>query len=441
MGGPMAQSTNLAGTGGAGIDVEGIISSSAADRSRSATRRSRLALGVSLLVTIVWAVFVTANGHWDRVGRHWASAVTMVFGSFVAGATPQGGGAVAFPVFTKILEVPAEVARSFSLAIQSIGMGAASLSILINRRAVELRALLFALPAAVVGFFIGYFALSDPGAPFAPSLLPGPYVKVGFTLIVAATAFVTYLGYRVQLIERLDALPPISSRLGVALVVCGLFGGIASALVGSGADVALYLGLVVLAGLSPRVGVATSVLLMTLISFLGLVVYGLLDNHLSIGLNSADLVTQLGGETVGASTSGKAVWGAGSGLESGRYDLFGLWLAAAPVVAWGAPLGSFVSSRVTDRRLVNAVVALAALEVITTIIFLDELRNDPALAAFGIVGLVVTLGGLAWVKANRRRLLGLPDIDLESPMTRSRLDVGPGFNTQLEERANDKGRR
>lgn len=436
MGGPMAPHSRIGD-----IDIEGIISSGAEDRSRSATKRSRLALGVSLLVTIIWLVFVTANGHWDRVGRHWASAVTMVFGSFVAGATPQGGGAVAFPVFTKILEVPAEVARSFSLAIQSIGMGAASLAILINRRAVELRALLFALPSAVVGFFVGYIFLSDAGEPFAPSLLPGPYVKVGFTLIVAATAFVTYLGYRVQLIERLDALPPISGRLGGALILCGLFGGIASALVGSGADVALYLGLVVLAGLSPRVGVATSVLLMTLISFLGLAVYGLLDRHLGIGLDSAELVNRLGSQSVGESPEGTATWGTGAGLESGRYDLFGLWLAAAPVVAWGAPLGSFVSSRVTDRRLVNAVVALAAVEVATTIIFLDDLRTDPALAAFGIIGLIVTLGGLAWIKVNRRRLLGLPEVDLGSPMTRSRLDVGPGFNEQLEQRPDDDGGR
>lgn len=419
---------------GGNLDIEAVIASSRDERQAIGKTRGRMALGVSALVTIVWAIYVTASGQWDRVGNQWASAVTMIFGSFVAGSTPQGGGAVAFPVFTKVLEIPAEVARSFSLSIQSIGMGAASLSILINRRTVELRALIIAFPASVVGFFIGYWLLSDYGAPFGPSVLPGPYVKVGFTLIVAAMAFVTYLGYRVQLIEKLDALPAMTPRLGMVLVACGLFGGVASALVGSGADVALYLGLVVLAGLSPRVGVATSVLLMTLVSFLGLLMFGVLDQHLGTGLDTAGMVNQLGDQTVGRGDSG-VQFGSGAALDAGRYDLFGLWLAAAPVVAWGAPLGSFVSSRVTDRRLVTAVVMLAAIEVISTIVFLDELRSDPWLVVFGVAGLIVMFALLSYVKANRKRILGLPEVDLDQSLTRDRLDVGPGLAEDL-----DRGR-
>lgn len=419
---------------GGNLDIEAVIASSRDERQAIGKTRGRMALGVSALVTIVWAIYVTASGQWDRVGNQWASAVTMIFGSFVAGSTPQGGGAVAFPVFTKVLEIPAEVARSFSLSIQSIGMGAASLSILINRRTVELRALIIAFPASVIGFFIGYWLLSDYGAPFGPSVLPGPYVKVGFTLIVAAMAFVTYLGYRVQLIEKLDALPAMTPRLGMVLVACGLFGGVASALVGSGADVALYLGLVVLAGLSPRVGVATSVLLMTLVSFLGLLMFGVLDQHLGTGLDTAGMVNQLGDQTVGRGDSG-VQFGSGAALDAGRYDLFGLWLAAAPVVAWGAPLGSFVSSRVTDRRLVTAVVMLAAIEVISTIVFLDELRSDPWLVVFGVAGLIVMFALLSYVKANRKRILGLPEVDLDQSLTRDRLDVGPGLAEDL-----DRGR-
>lgn len=420
--------------GASGLDIEAVIASSRDSRDATSQRRNRLALGVSALITIVWLVYVTASGLWGRVGDHWASAVTMIFGSFVAGSTPQGGGAVAFPVFTKLLEIPAEVARSFSLAIQSIGMGAASLAILINRRAVELRALVIAFPASVIGFFVGYWVLTQYDEPFGPSVLPGPYVKVGFTLIVAVMAFVTFLGYRIQLIEKLDALPKISPRLATALALCGLFGGVASALVGSGADVALYLGLVVLAGLSPRVGVATSVLLMTLISFLGLLMFGIGDQHLSIGLDASNMVNQLGDQTVSTGADG-VTFASGPALDSSRYDLFGLWLAAAPVVAWGAPLGSFVSSRVTDRRLVSAVVTLAMVEVISTIVFLDELRTDPWLVTFGIVGLIVMFGLMTYVKNNRRRILGMPDLDITRSITRSRLDVGDRLEEDLEGRS------
>lgn len=411
------------------LDVEAIIGASHADREQTGRRRARLGLAVSALVTIVWLVAVTAAGLWDRVAEHWASAVTMIFGSFVAGSTPQGGGAVAFPVFTKVLEIPAEVARSFSLAIQSVGMGAASASILLNRRPVEHRAIAVAFPAVVVGFVAAWLLVSDNAEPFSPAVLPGPYVKVAFTLMVAAMAFVTWLGWRVQLVEKLDKLPPLGPRLILALVACGLFGGLASGLVGSGADVALYLGLVVLAGMSPRVGVATSVLLMTLTSFLGLILFGFVEGHLFVSLAEADLstVTEVTGRPVRMSDAGTARFASGNGLPAGRFDLFGLWLAAVPVVAWGAPLGAFVSSRVTDRQLVTAVVVLALVEVISTIVFLDALRSDLALVAFGIVGLVVSFGGLWWLSQNRRRILGLPPLAVEATLTRSRLDVGSRF--------------
>ena len=117
-----------------------------------------------MAVTLSWAFYVTASGQWERVADNWASGVTMIFGSFVAGSTPQGGGAVAFPVFTKLLEIPSEVARTFSLSIQSIGMGAATLGILINRRSIDLRAVAIAAPASIAGFLLGYLLLVDQPA-------------------------------------------------------------------------------------------------------------------------------------------------------------------------------------------------------------------------------------------------------------------------------------
>ncbi|MCH9805485.1 TSUP family transporter, partial [bacterium] len=172
------------------FDVEAVIDASHGHRAASSRLRAQLGLGVSASVTVVWIVYVTASGQWGRVGDQWASAVTMIFGSFVAGSTPQGGGAVAFPVFTKILEIPSEVARTFSLTIQSVGMTAASIGILINRRSVDLKAIAIAAPSSIVGLFVGYLFLTESDQPFGPSVLPGPYVKVTFTVIVAAMAFV-----------------------------------------------------------------------------------------------------------------------------------------------------------------------------------------------------------------------------------------------------------
>ena len=48
-------------------------------------------------------------------------SVTMVFGALIAGATSEGGGAVAFPVMTLALGIKPTIARDFSIMIQSCG--------------------------------------------------------------------------------------------------------------------------------------------------------------------------------------------------------------------------------------------------------------------------------------------------------------------------------
>ncbi|MFK8025446.1 MAG: sulfite exporter TauE/SafE family protein [Ilumatobacter sp.] len=418
------------------LDIDAILGEASSERAANERRRALSAQGVSVIVTVGWLAYVTLAGHWERVVDNWVSALTMVFGSFVAGATPQGGGAVAFPVFTKGLEIPSEVARTFSLCIQMIGMGCASAAILIRRRRIEARVYRVAAPIAVVSFLVGYFLLSDRDLPFAPSVLPGAYVKVGFTLLTAAMAYVTFLGYRVHALQVRPRVTTFSTRYAITIAVCATLGGLASSQVGSGSDVLIYLGLVVLAGVSPSVGVPTSVLVMTTVSFVGFFVIGIFDGQLSVGLDALGEVAVLDGSSV-ASVDGAAVFGTGEPLEAQRFDLFGLWIAAVPVVAWGAPLGSWVTSKLSDRRLVVFVVALAAAEVLTTIIFLDELRSDGALVAFGVVGMIVLFGGLGWLQRNRVRILQLDPVAGDTTFTRSGLDFGPRYREQLGERDDD----
>lgn len=412
-------------------DLERLIGAGHTARTQQRQQRARVALGVSFAVLAVWLVYVTAAAQWGRVADQWASALTMVAGSFVAGSTPQGGGAVAFPVFTKVLSIDTSVARTFSLAIQTVGMTAASLSIIIQRRPVVWRAVAIGAPVAVTSFVLSAVLLGDRDLPFWPSRLPGTYVKVTFTLIVAAMAVIVWLGYRTQILERVESLPGAGPRVSFALIIAAILGGVASSLTGSGADVVLYLVVVVIIGLSPKVGVPTSVLVMTAVSIAGFVLYGLVDGQLAVTIVDGT-VTEVGGSAV-ASVDGSPVFGAGEPLPASRFDLFGLWLAAAPVVAFGAPLGAWVSSLVTDRQLVRFVVALALAETISTIVFLDGLLNEPdgSLIAYAIVGAVVLIVGLWLLQRHRRRLLGLPALDTDAPFTRGRLDVGARFRDDL----------
>lgn len=387
-------------------------------------RRSRRAIAVSIAVTIVWAAAVTAYGLWPRVLGNWPASITMVFGSIVAGSTPQGGGAVAFPVFTKLLEVPAEVARSFSLCIQTIGMSAAALSIIINRRAVEWRTVAITTSAAAVAFGLMILLASDPTSPFRPSLLAGAYVKVTFTIVLVAMAFVVYAGTRVSVREVHRVLPPLNQRMLVTLVIIGILGGATSALVGSGMDVFVYLALVVFFTIDPKVGVPTSVICMAMISVLGFLTLGIFDQQLVLGLNEAGEVVRLGDAPVTINEAGNLVFGTGPGAPPLQYDLFGLWIAAVPVVAWGAPFGSWLAAQMTTRRLVQFVTLLALAEVISTAIFLEELRTDPVLLAYALIGTAVTLG-LLWVIAkNRARIFMLPDVNLDASLNADRIDVG-----------------
>lgn len=399
--------------------IEEALAAGATARSASQRNRMRKSLAVSAGITTVWFVSVASLGLWSRVGEHWVAALTMVFGSFVAGATPQGGGAVAFPVFTKLLDVPAEVARSFSLCIQAVGMGTATLSIIINRRPVEWRAAATGGAVGSLAFIASLFAFGDRDAAFWPIDLPGPYIKVTFTLVVLAMGVVVVIGSRIPIRSVSAALPPLNHRLRIALVVSAVLGGVASAFVGSGADVMVYLFVVVLFGVRAEVGVPTSVVTMAMVSIVGFVVLGLFDGQLSVDLDAAGQVVAVGGTALAQPTPQR------------QADLFGMWLAAAPVVAWGAPFGAFVASRLTTAALVRLAIVLSIGEVVSTLLFLEPLRSDRGLQVFAVVGALASVSALTVVAARRRRLFGLPDLALSTQLTRSTTEVSSNYRQEF----------
>lgn len=64
------------------------------------------------------------------VRDNWGIAAAMAAGSYVAGSTPMGGGTVGFPVLVLIFDQSGAMGRDFAFAIQSIGMVSASVFIL-----------------------------------------------------------------------------------------------------------------------------------------------------------------------------------------------------------------------------------------------------------------------------------------------------------------------
>ena len=342
--------------------------------------RNALVVGLPAAFTVGWLIFVFAFGHFDRVADNGSAALTMAFGSFVAGSTPQGGGAVAFPVFTKLLAVPAPVARSFSLVIQATGMMMASASILLSGRKVDWKALGLGVTGGIIGLLVGLFVLGDPSTAFWDSRLDSAYVKVSFTLIIFAVALI--VRKCATQTAKYETVPDWGTRSVMVMLSFAFVGGIFSSLAGSGADVLLFVFIVLVAQVTPRVAIPTSIVSMAIVSTVGLAVLGLWHGQLDI-LLTADEVVAVGGEAFGPE-------------PASRFDLFGIWLAAAPIVVWGAPLGALVAAQVSERTVIWFVAAMAMLEVLTTAIFLDQLHTDIALAAFAIAGMV-----FAWWAVNR----------------------------------------
>ena len=156
--------------------------------------------------------------------------------------------------------------------------------------------------------------------------------------------------------------------------VAALVGGVLSAVAGTGANLTVFVVLVVVLGVDVRRALPTSVAVMATVSVVGLVVVGLIDGQLDVVV-VGDRVVAVGGDPVG--------------LPSARADVVAMWLAALPVVMWGAPLGAWVASRVDERALVGAVAALATVEVVSTCAVVGDLRGSASMLAATISGIVV----------------------------------------------------
>lgn len=231
----------------------------------------------------------------------WPAALTMVFGSFIAGASAEGGGAVAFPVFTLLLKIPPDAARNFSFAIQSFGMVSASMLIVGRRIPVELRAVFYPAIGGIVGLLAGTHLL-------VPHVNP-PLAKLLFVSIWLAFGIALWQANRRTSTPLAQRLPDVLQRKDIInLVIIGVIGGCVTSLFGNGIDLLTFCMLRLWYGVDEKVATPTSVLLMSILTVAGTVLHTTVYN------------------------------------DFGQTE-FAAWLAAAPVVLVFAPLGAFVISK------------------------------------------------------------------------------------------------
>ncbi|MCA9060717.1 MAG: sulfite exporter TauE/SafE family protein [Planctomycetaceae bacterium] len=276
----------------------------------------------------IWLTAVVIGDHWTTVSQHWPIALTMSFGSYVAGSTPMGGGTVGFPVLVLLFNQPGALGRNFGLAVQSIGMVSASVYILSARHRVDFGL----LRPALLGAFVG----TPLGAAFVAPFIPDLWVKLTFAVIWCSFGIM----HLVKLNELIAAVGENERwrrrdrSIGLAL---GIAGGVVSSITGVGIDMIIYAVLVLLYRADLKIAIPTSVLLMAFTSVIGI--------SSNVILSRFDPVVY-------------------------RVDpeVFANWLAAAPVVALGAPFGAVVVNLISRKPTLLIVSMLCILQFVWTIV-------------------------------------------------------------------------
>ncbi len=289
----------------------------------------------------VWAWLVFGQGRWADAKAHWPIALAMAMGSYVAGSTPMGGGTVGFPILVLLFGLPATLGRDFSFAVQSIGMTSASIFILSRRQPLAWAMLKGAMLGALVGTPLGIWFI----APWIPEL----WIKVVFAVVWASFG-VLHL-YRINEIAGHVGMTEFNERwdfrLGLTLGI--LSGSTVAAVTGVGIDMVLYAALVLLCRADLKIAIPTSVVIMAFTSILGIVVKNLT-----------------------------------TGLQPGVYEN---WLAAAPVVCLGAPLGAFMVGLIGRKPTLLFVAVLCVGQFVWTCY-----AERSAMGIGGLIGALAAVG-------------------------------------------------
>jgi uncharacterized membrane protein YfcA len=287
----------------------------------------------------IWVVLMFGFGFAPEVVRQWPMSLVMILGSLVAGSTPMGGGAVSFPFLVLWLGIPPDIARNFGLVIQALGMTSAMIFILCRRVPIQGRMLSWTVTGAAAGMFLGTFVIAP--------LVPPSFVKLTFACMWMSFAVLTIAKNRefcsitgVRPIER-----DVAMRTGLFV---GLIGGIIASIIGLGVEMALYTVLVLLYRCDLKIAVPTAVSAMAVTSVMGVIV------HLYLRDIPRDVVMK--------------------------------FLAAGPLVIFGAPIGTYIVSVIPRIRTLYVVSVLCVLQFVWT---LKSLKRTPAELTFVVIAMTL----------------------------------------------------
>lgn len=310
-----------------------------------------------VFVWSIWLVIMTTGSQWHLFLDHWFMSATMAVGSFIAGSTSEGGGAVAFPVMTLLFKIQPAIARDFSLMIQSVGMTAAAIAIWQNRIAIETRALIFAGLGGAVGIIFGLEVV-------APSIPP---VATKLFFVSLWLSFGTALLWLNRDLQRRSwqHILDFQKRDALTLTALGVLGGIVSGIAGSGLDILTFSLLVLVFRIDEKVATPTSVVLMASNSLVG---FWWRLQFSGIPISS---------------------------------DTWNYWWVSIPVVVIGAPLGARFIAKRSNLFVVRLLLTSIVVQFTTALLILPL---DTGLLIFSLITFLVGSGlFLSMILAGDRR--------------------------------------
>ena len=234
--------------------------------------------------------------------------ITMIFGSFVAGSSPEGSASIAYPVFTLYLGIAPDVARNFAFAIQSIGMTAASIYILNKKISLEWNYIIYVSASGLVGLLFGTFYL-------VPNIQP-VLAKLIFVSLWLSFGIILYLENRKSNRVIYDKIVQFSNSDRMNLILFGFIGGGISSLFGTGINIFTFCFLVIYYKINEKVATPSSIVIMTIETIAGFILHALV-------LKDVSPLT------------------------------YEMWLSCIPIVIFFAPLGAYVVHRISRIAFTN----------------------------------------------------------------------------------------
>lgn len=262
-------------------------------------------------IFIIWLILLFTGPGIGLYVTHWLYALMMVAGATVAGFTPEGGGAVAYPILSLYTDLTPQIARDFSLAIQAVGMVSAAIYI-ITRKKNPIQ--FYRYIPLYVGINFVSFVLSS----LLYSLLPVALIQMLFVCL--AVAFILSFWITKQYGTEHNFIPDTKKKMIHTIIFCGI-GGATAALFGTGSDMLLYILLSVYYKVREEEATDLSIVTMGAVSLLGSL-YKLLI------------------------------------VQDFAPQVYSMWLAAVPVVVIFAPFGNKLLSIVKKNTMLLFVLAL-----------------------------------------------------------------------------------